>query len=340
MLATGLYKWSNIKSRFRDCLLLGNGASIAVHENFDYKKLLAKARANRFITRQVRTAFEHFGTSDFEHVLNMLWHARYLNKALGVKEKKTAIAYRKVREALVKTIKQIHPEYSDVRPKLAALSDFLKHFKTNISLSYDLVIYWAQMYANNEDTDVCLKDCFLYAKFDPYWWRLRNPIPPAKRTTLVFYPHGNIALVTDLAGNERKVVVTTSASLLKQIERTWNSEHYVPVFVTEGSSERKLSAIYRSTYLTTVYEDVLPDVGVSLVTFGWSFGDADQHILESLSRGSLRRIAVSIYTKNPEWRSVRENIRAKIRKVFQPRNRPEVVFFDSSSVPFAAMQET
>jgi hypothetical protein len=119
-----------------------------------------------------------------------------LNIALGVNEKKTAIAYRKVKSALVKTIKHVHPEYSDVLPKLAGLSDFLKHFKTNISLSYDLVVYWASMYANNQDTAVRLKDCFLPTKFDPDWQRLRKPIPPAKRTTLVFYPHGNIALVT------------------------------------------------------------------------------------------------------------------------------------------------
>jgi hypothetical protein len=319
--------------------LLGNGASIAVHENFDYRNLLTKARTNRLITKQVKTAFEHFKTSDFEYVLNMLWHARHLNMALGVNEIKTAIAYRKVKTALVKTIKHVHPEYSEVLPKLDGLSAFLKHFKTNVSLSYDLVVYWARMFANNQDSTISLKDCFLPTKFDPNWRRLRKPIPPAKRTTLVFYPHGNIALVTDLVGNEHKVIVTTFFNLLNQIESTWNSENYVPVFVSEGSSERKLSAIYRSSYLTTVYEDVLPDVGVSLVAFGWSFGDADAHILDSLSRGRLKRIAVSIFTKNPEWRSVRDNIRTKIKKAFPSRTRPEIVFFDSASVQFGAEVE-
>ena len=95
---TGLSLWSDLKPQFQHCLLLGNGASIAIHRNFDYRNLVTKARVNSLITRQVKTVFDHFGTADFEYVLNMVWHAHHLNEALGIRERKTTRAYRKVRE--------------------------------------------------------------------------------------------------------------------------------------------------------------------------------------------------------------------------------------------------
>jgi hypothetical protein len=343
MPATGLKDWTDIKLRFTDCLLLGNGASIAVHQSFDYRKLLAKATANHLITGRVKTAFDHFNTTDFEYVLNMLWHTYNLNKALGVKETKTRTAYRKVREALVKAIELVHPEHSEVLPRLGPLSDFLRHFDTILSLNYDLILYWARMRGQELDPTVSFKDGFVrrgfdpdWQGFDPDWRRLRQPIRTAKHSTLVFYPHGNIALAADLAGNEGKVRVSTAANLLEQIQQAWESEDCVPVFVSEGQSEQKLSAIHRSSYLATVYKDVLSDVGVSLVVYGWSFRDEDDHILDALSRGRLKRIAVSIYTPDREWRTTRERVRAKVKKAFSAKTRPEVLFFDSASVPLAA----
>jgi len=357
---TGLKDWSEIKAHFRSSLLVGNGASIALHESFNYKSLLAKARANHLITGRVKTAFDHFDTTDFEYVLNMLWHAHHLNNALGVNENKTTIAYLNVRRALIRAVKLVHPEHSEVLPKLDLFADFLRHFDTVLSLNYDLLLYWARMHGQEQDESVTFKDCFLPTGFDPNWRRLRKPIPPAKRSTLVFYPHGNLALVADLQGNERKVFVSTAANLLQQIQQSWESEDYAPVFVSEGRPQQalgvraiageyaapvfvsegrpqqKLSAIYRSNYLATVYNEALPDAGVSLAVFGWRFGDADDHILHAPSRGRLERIAVSMHTANPEWRTTRDRVRAKIRKAFPPKARPEVVFYESVSVPFAA----
>ncbi len=332
---TGLRDWADIKSDFRDCLLLGNGASIAIHEDLEYKNLLNKARRNDLLTSRVEKVFKEFNTSNFEYVLNMLWLAHSLNKILGVKEKKTDRAYESVRDALMRVIKIVHPAYTDVQPKLNNLSILLGHFKTALSLNYDLIIYWTLLYGNEYSASVEFKDCFLYTYFAPNWRQLRKPRSPAKRTTLAFYPHGNMIIVKDIAGNERKVVVQTAHNLLEQIREAWETNDYMPVFVSEGKSEQKLSAIYRSSYLTTVYEEVLPTIGASLATFGWSFGDQDDHILAALSRGKIRRIAVSIHKENPEWRTTRDRVREKVKRFFSAEARPEILFFDSATLPLA-----
>ena len=108
--------------------------------------------------------------------------------------------------------------------------------------------------------------------------------------------------------------------------------------MSEGRIEQKRSAIYRSNYLATVYDDVLADVGVSLAVYGWSFLDEDDHIVEALSRGRLKRIAVSIHTNSQDWRTTRKRARAKVKEYFPARRRPALIFFDSASVPFAEGQ--
>lgn len=108
--------------------------------------------------------------------------------------------------------------------------------------------------------------------------------------------------------------------------------------MSEGRIEQKRSAIYRSNYLATVYDDVLADVGVSLAVYGWSFRDEDDHIVEALSRGRLKRIAVSIHTNSQDWRTTRKRARAKVKEYFPARRRPALIFFDSASVPFAEGQ--
>lgn len=101
--------------------------------------------------------------------------------------------------------------------------------------------------------------------------------------------------------------------------------------MSEGRIEQKRSAIYRSNYLATVYDDVL-------AVYGWSFRDEDDHIVEALSRGRLKRIAVSIHTNSQDWRTTRKRARAKVKEYFPARRRPALIFFDSASVPFAEGQ--
>ncbi len=107
------------------------------------------------------------------------------------------------------------------------------------------------------------KDAFHDGEFQTDWEYLRRPYGHAAGATLVFYPHGSLSVARDYIGDETKIAASTGATgdLLEAITRKWSSGHYVPVFVSEGTSKEKVAAIRRSHYLTNVYEEVLPAIG-------------------------------------------------------------------------------
>ena len=331
----GLKTWSNIKHRYRHCLILGNGASIALHDNFRYGSLLEYARIHGLISQRVRRVFDQFSTNDFESAIRLLSQGRLLNLALGIRERKTSNAEKSVRSGLIRTIQSIHPRYADVSLYLPDFARWLRNFHTIVSLNYDLLLYWARMYANDDDPSVTFKDCFANSYFRHDWRALRKPIRSAKRSVLVFYPHGNLALAVDDSGHERKIVVGSSSNLLSQILSRWRDDAWRPLFVSEGSSTDKLATIYQSRYLTTVLDEVLASAWPSILVVGWSFRDEDDHILEAALSANPRRIGISVHSQNPDWREFRDRVIPKIRGRLPPRFRPETEFFDAATLPFA-----
>jgi len=331
----GLKAWSGIKSRYTHFLILGNGASIALHENFKYSSLLQYARTHALISRRVRKVFDQFSIDDFELAIRLLSQGRLLNRALRIRERKTSNAEKSVRNGLIRTIQSIHPRYADVSSSLPDFAYWLRSFHTIVSLNYDLLLYWARMYANDQNPGIAFKDCFPNSYFRQDWRALRRPIRSAKRSVLVFYPHGNLALAVDDSGNERKIIVGSSMNLLSEILSRWRHDAWRPLFVSEGSSTDKLATIYQSPYLTTVLDEVLPSAWPSILVVGWSFRDEDDHILEAALKASPRRIAISVHSQNPNWKEFRDRVISKIRRRMPPSSRPEVEFFDAASLPFA-----
>ena len=149
---------------------------------------------------------------------------------------------------------------------------------------------------------------------------------------MVFYPHGSLAVARDYLGDETKLAVGAGAAsdLLDTITRRWVSGRYVPVFVSEGTSQQKVAAIRRSHYLTNVYEDVLPALGEGLVVYGWSFDERDQHVLDAIAANPPKRMAVSVFTVQPDG-----DQQAFCHQVLKAAGRSlpdtEVIFFDSQS---------
>jgi len=331
----GLQSWSDISRRYTHYLILGNGASIAFDARFRYTSLVDQAKIYGFITNRIKRLFNVFGTDDFEAILRHVSDARLVNQELGVQDKKTSAAQGIVRQALIQAIHHTHPPHTEVASKFPDFSTFIAHFHTIVSLNYDLLLYWAHMFANEDQTDVRFKDCFPNGRFREDWRSLRKPIKPSKRSVLVFYPHGNLVLAADDSGHERKIVVDSSLGLLSEIVAKWQNSGWRPLFVSEGSSQSKLATIYQSRYLTTVLEDVLPDASPSVAVFGWSFRNEDDHILDALLTAQPRRVAVSVLSSKPCWRAFRDRVRSKIKEHSARGHIPEIEFFDTLSVPFA-----
>ncbi len=322
--------WANISTESWSAILLGNGASIAIHKEFAYPTLHSVADANGLLPTTA-PIFAKLGTTDFEHVLLACWYAEHVNAALGTPSADISRAYAEVRTALIEAVHSVHPVHADVAPDLQRVGAFASAFPTVVSLNYDLTLYWAMLLFNAANGS-WFKDAFHHGEFQTDWGYLRRPLPPAAGATLVFYPHGSLTVARDYIGDETKISVGAGAAgdLLDTITRRWSSGHYVPVFVSEGTSKEKVAAIRRSHYLTNVYEKVLPTLGENLVVYGWSFDERDQHVLDAISTSPPKRMAVSVFTGQPD-----ADQQAFCHQVLKSAGRSlagtTVTFFDSQS---------
>lgn len=292
-------QWSDIKDRFDGgALILGNGASMAIHAGFGYSSLREAAEDKGHITPQVADIFRAFDTNDFELVLRRLWEATLVNKALGVEPGRVELAYQQVRAALISTVRDIHISHEDAKRHFAPMFQFMKSFDTVFSLNYDLLVYWAMM-ASQDELGKWFKDGFQKGGvFREDWETLRKPFG-AGGTTLVFYPHGSLLTARREDYTEGKLTLPPGggATLLDRILELWETGSASPLFVSEGTAERKKKSIANSNYLSRVFREALPNPGDSLVIYGWAISEQDEHILAQLRRAgpALRRVAVSVY---------------------------------------------
>jgi hypothetical protein len=145
------------------------------------------------------------------------------------------------------------------------------------------------------------KDCFICGVFDGDWIRFRNTCKE-QANTLVFYPHGSLALSRDAKGQECKIHGRKEGGLLLDvILYSWEDKNLIPLFVSEGTSQQKITSIHNSHYLSTVYHEVLASKQTTLTIFGWSIGEHDQHLLKQMSKAGIRRVAVSVFRKDQDY---------------------------------------
>lgn len=315
-----ILRWTDIEQDFSDRLLLGNGSSMAIHRGFGYESLFRIAVDQGHITRPVAEIFRQFRVNDFEVVLRKLWHTKLVLQALDIPFERVEEAYLGVRRALIETVRDAHITYADAEAHLPHIARFMRRFNTVISLNYDLIVYWAAMLANREGR--WFKDGFIDGEFADDWERLRSPIDGLEGSTLYFYPHGNLALTRTKRGESK--VTSRGATLLESILSTWEAGNAVPLFVCEGTTEHKKRSIKSSAYLQRVFSEVLPGDGDSLVIYGWSMSEQDQHVVDQLYRRPPSRVAVSVRGNNQDFAEEAE-------RILEVAGVREIVFFDSAS---------
>jgi hypothetical protein len=231
-----------------------------------------------------------------------------------------------VRHALRSSIVQVHPKHATIHDELLRVARYAKQFDTVINLNYDVLFYWAMLLYNKPER-VAFKDAFVNGSFRPKWRTELQTVGKSDSATFVFYPHGSVLFVRDQHGSERKISAGNK-NLISTIVNSWKDKE-IPLIVSGGLSPQKKNAIYSSSYLSHVYEEVLPMLGTSIVIYGWSIADNDQHILEALASGSEKpsTIAVSVLRDKTDVSAI-ELIESKIRKVLADT---EVVFYFADS---------
>lgn len=319
--------WANISQEGWSAILLGNGASIAIHREFAFPTLHSVADAKGLLATTA-PIFAKLGTTDFEHVLLACWYAEHVNVALGTPSADISAAYAEVRTALIEAVHIVHPIHADAAADLQRVGAFASTFPTVVSLNYDLTLYWA-MLLFNEGHGSWFKDAFRDGEFQTDWEYMRQPYGGAEGATLVFYPHGNLSLARDYIGEESKISAGAD-DLLNTITGRWSSGRYVPIFVSEGTSKEKLAAIRRSRYLSIVLGEVLADLGKNLVVYGWSFDERDQHVLNAISTDPPEQVAVSVFTgqSDAEQQVYCRHVLKAINGLMPHTN---VIFFDAQS---------
>lgn len=324
--------WAEIKDDYENGnLIIGNGASVALHQKFRFDSLKEEAEKLRLFNEDISKLFIEFDTSDFELILRLVWHAKLVNKHLGIIDQKIDSAYENIKEALIKVVKEVHCEHSDIADQLPQLYQFTKQFRTVVSLNYDLILYWILMYGNRNEDGHRFKDCFQGSGlFRNNWQDLRNPIRKEKEVTLSLYQHGNLSIFRDAKNTETKVQRGGFEDLLEVITSQWE-DNKIPLFVAEGTGTKKLESIKSSPYLSTIFYEVLPDLitqKANLVIYGWSLGKQESHLVKQIFKNKQSgKVAISIFQNN------QEECHRIYRLIKNEKVAPniEIEFFDSQS---------
>lgn len=323
-------EWAEIKDDYENGnLIIGNGASVALHQKFRFDSLKEEAEKLKLFNEDISKLFIEFDTCDFELILRLVWHAKLVNKHLGIIDAKIDSAYENIKNALIEVVKEVHCEHAEILDQLPQLYQFTRRFRTIVSLNYDLILYWILMYGNRHEDGHKFKDCFQANElFRNNWQDLRNPIRREREVTLAFYQHGNLSIFRNAKNIENKLQRGDFESLFEVITSQWNDEK-IPLFVAEGTGIKKLESIKSSPYLSTIFYEVLSSLitkNSNLVIYGWGLGEQECHLVQQIFKhDTVGKVAISTYSKDQnECHRIFFRLKGISDKI-------EVEFFDSQS---------
>ncbi|OUD36311.1 hypothetical protein FPG59_06735 [Flavobacterium sp. FPG59] len=311
-------------------LLLGNGFSIAcVPTIFTYQSLFNEADFKD--SPQIKKAFEILKTTDFELVIQALEQSGKLLEGYDNTQSKLASQMLAdaeiIKDILIQTIANNHPGSPADIPdaKFNACSNFLSNFITSgkvYTLNYDLLLYWTLMFnMNNQQSKILPCDGFGRDTFinsgevevsDYVTWQGTSK---AKEQN-VHYLHGALHLFDAGRDLQKYTWIDTGVPLVDQTRLALQVDKF-PIFVSEGNCDSKMDKITHSAYL---YHNFKSFSGICsgtyfkkpasscLFTYGVSFAENDNHILECISKGTIQHLFVGLYG-NPETDSNQQIIK-------------------------------
>lgn len=291
-----IYQWESISDSFDNSnLLLGNGFSINLCERLSYRSLFKYFIENR--PERFKTLFESFNTSNFEVILNNLNVADNVNNILGVENDEIEPVINHLRDGLIDTIQQNHPNHSELNyPQLRSLGEELFEFQDIFTTNYDIFLYKiileSILQARTDSRTPPYQDYFydeLNATELAFNYETAYP-----GTRAVYYLHGSLFIYqTDRFVNYKLRRVDQGIEYIRMIGREIMNDNF-PVFVAEGDYMNKQKMINSNTYLTFC-SNKLERASNNIVVYGFSFGQSDLHIANAIAKSGAEKIAISIY---------------------------------------------
>lgn len=319
-----LLDWNEVKDREGwSGILIGNGASIAVWDDFLYSSIYNKSRSedieNPLSDLDIQL-FDTLRTTNFERVLSSLSTARIINNALNIAAEPVQSRYNSIQTSLIQAVRAVHVPWRTIPEEvLVNIQENLLNYKFVYSTNYDLLIYWAMMHKGNSGG---FKDYFWGEQFDVSNTQIWN------KATCVLYLHGGLHIYRLPSGQTLKRRADNGQNLLDLFGQTYQGDA-VPLFITEGTSEEKLSSIYRSDYLSFAFSQFSKHEG-PLVMFGHSLGESDNHIVSTIANWGPVKIAISLLPGSET------NIRRLKAQIIAKLPEAKLFFFDASTHPLGS----
>lgn len=323
----------------RSHLLLGNGFSIACEPCFAYGSLFEYAKAHGLPTSCL-PIFRRLGTNNFEGVMRLLedadWVAQHYGLIGGTTQSVMLSDLEAIKKALVDAIAKTHPDHTHDIPeaKKDTCVTFLEPYHNIFCTNYDLLLYWVEMHGHEK---LAGRDGFDYDIDDPEapYVVFSEHVGGEKG---IFFIHGALHLYT-VGGQVRKHSwVRTGKHLIQGIREALDAGQY-PLFVAEGTAEKKLTQIQNSGYLSYCLGK-LERIENSLVTFGLSFGENDQHIANVIAHNrKLQTIYIGLFghPESPANLDTRKHVATLVEKRMslieakRVRKELEVKYYDVST---------
>jgi len=323
----------------RSHLLLGNGFSVACESCFAYGSLIEHAKANG-LPASCLPVFDRLGTNNFEGVMRLLedadWVANHYGLLGGATPSAMLSDLEAVKKSLVDAIAKTHPDHThDICEKRKdTCVQFLEPYHNIFCTNYDLLLYWVEMHGHDR---LGGRDGFDYDIDYPHapYVVFSEHVGGGKG---MFFIHGALHLYS-VGGQVRKHSwVRTGKHLIQGIREALDLGQY-PLFVAEGTAEKKLMQIQSSGYLSYCLGK-LERIENCLVTLGLSFGESDQHIANVLAHNrKLKRLYIGLFgdPESPINLDTRKQVAAMLEKrkmliqANRVRNELEVEYYDVST---------
>lgn len=279
----------------RTHLLLGNGFSIDCDPVFRYERLYDAALAGG-LSERAQQVFNRLGTNNFEGAMRLLDDADWVAREYGLLARDVRSDLQEdveiIKQALVTAVGTTHLRHTgevSTERKAKALG-FLERYHHIFCVNYDLLLYWVVM---ADERGPHWQDGFRADEGEPDAAHLVFTERMGDRKG-IFFIHGALHLY-ESAGEVRKHSwIRTGVPLTDSIRAGLAAGNY-PIFVAEGSAEKKIQQIRESGYLSYCLGK-LGRIQHRLVIFGHSLGPSDRHVVDTIAHiADLRELWISLY---------------------------------------------
>ncbi len=319
-------------------ILLGNGFSRAYYGDFEYTTLF-DAIKNEKENERIRQVFDAYGNSNFEGVLKLLQDGAWLVQIYGQSNEEILVDYERIKSALAEAIVKVHPANTGLIPlkNKQSCHNFISQFRDIFTVNYDLLLYWVVL--NN--TSPAFGDYFTREEDTPA--ELCEYVGSgAGDDPKIYFLHGALHLFQKDGKTVKRV--WTTMPLVSQVKEAMDKGEY-PLVVAEGDSSAKDKQMSSNPYLKNAY-DKFKNLGGQLFTYGFSFADQDNHLMQAIARNPFYRHLwigirggfekdsnVRIFEKTNEMKEIREGvIKGKKYSASRKAGDLKVHFYDSGSM--------